>query len=69
MPKICRCILYLAWVNICLICACGSCTKNTDAHFNVIVFSDVHFNPYYDPALFPALVSADAGEWANIFQT
>ena len=69
MLKILRRIFYLVLLNICLICGCGSCTQNTDNNFNVVVFSDVHFNPYYDPALFQALVSADAGEWASIFQT
>ncbi len=35
----------------------------------VVVFSDVHFNPFYDPTLFPALVAADAGDWAGVFAT
>ncbi|WP_243373358.1 hypothetical protein [Geotalea sp. SG265] len=35
----------------------------------VIVFTDVHFNPFYDPTLFPALNAADAGQWAGIFRT
>jgi hypothetical protein len=69
MLKIPRCIFYLVLVNICLICGCGSCTKNTNNNFNVVVFSDVHFNPFYDPSLFQGLVSADASEWASIFQT
>jgi hypothetical protein len=46
--------------------ACGSGTNNTSP---VVVFSDVHFNPFYDPKLFPALVAADADQWAGIFQT
>jgi sphingomyelin phosphodiesterase acid-like 3 len=51
--------------------ACGgdSGTNNTNNNFSVIVFSDVHFNPFYDPSLFPELVSADAGQWASIFKT
>jgi sphingomyelin phosphodiesterase acid-like 3 len=64
-----RCIFYFVLVNICLVCVCGSCAHDTDNSFNVVVFSDIHFNPYYDPSLFPALLSADAGEWAGIFQT
>jgi hypothetical protein len=35
----------------------------------VVVFSDVHFNPFYDPSLFPEHVAADADQWANVFQT
>jgi len=40
-----------------------------DNHFSVLVFSDVHFDPFYDPTLFPALVDADVSEWDNIFNT
>jgi hypothetical protein len=42
---------------------------NTNNNFPVVVFSDVHFNPFYDPSLFPALVVAGADKWAGIFQT
>ncbi|MBF0476024.1 MAG: hypothetical protein HQK59_09365 [Deltaproteobacteria bacterium] len=47
---------------------CGSDTDTTN-NFPAVVFSDVHFNPYYDPSLFQALNSADVGQWANIFKT
>jgi len=57
-------------VNICLICGCGSETStNSSNNFPAVVFSDVHFNPFYDPTLFQALVNADVGEWEGIFQT
>lgn len=36
--------------------------------FPVVVFTDLHFNPFYDPSLFAALKAADAGQWASIFQ-
>ena len=42
---------------------------NTNNNFPVVVFSDVHFNPFYDPSLFQKLVSADADQWTGIFQT
>ncbi len=29
--------------------------------------SDIHFNPYFDPALFPKLQKADASQWETIF--
>jgi hypothetical protein len=47
----------------------GNGNNNTIINFPVVVFSDVHFNPFYDPKLFPALVAADPGQWAGIFQT
>ena len=47
----------------------GNGTNTATDNFSVVVFSDVHFNPFYDPSLFPALVAADAGQWAVIFQT
>ncbi|MCX5977230.1 MAG: DUF3089 domain-containing protein, partial [Coprothermobacterota bacterium] len=48
----------------------GSGTNTTTAtSFPVVVFSDVHFNPFYDPSLVPALISAEVGEWAGIFKT
>jgi hypothetical protein len=46
----------------------GAPTSKNDS-FPAIVFSDVHFNPFYDPSLFQKLVSADAGQWASIFET
>ena len=44
-------------------------TNTTNNNFPVVVFSDVHFNPFYDPTLFSKLVAADADQWAGIFQT
>ena len=51
--------------------ACGgdSGTNPANKSFPVVVFSDVHFNPFYDLSLFEALNAADAGQWAGIFQT
>lgn len=66
-----RRIFFLVLVIICLICGCssGSGTNITNNNFPVVVFSDVHFNPFYDTSLFPALVAADADQWAGIFRT
>ena len=64
--------LFIIAVWICFtLAACGSGTTTTNNNntFSVIVFSDVHFNPFYDPKLFPALVTADPGQWASVFQT
>ncbi len=64
--------LILALILQLQLAACGgdsgpNNTSNKD--FPVLVFSDVHFNPFYDPSLFPKLVAADAGEWESIFKS
>jgi hypothetical protein len=71
MLKISRSIFFLVLVSSCLIFGCGSGSgiNNTNNNFPVVVFSDVHFNSFYDPSLFPALVAADADQWATVFQT
>jgi sphingomyelin phosphodiesterase acid-like 3 len=56
--------IYLGALNT----GCGDGTT-TSSNFPVVVFSDVHFNPFYDPTLFSALVAADAGDWATVFKT
>jgi len=35
--------------------------------YPVAVFSDIHFNPYYDTKLFNQLVLADPSQWAGVF--
>jgi sphingomyelin phosphodiesterase acid-like 3 len=51
-----------------LLSGCGSGSNNSN-NFPVVVFSDVHFNPFYDPALVAALVNEnDTDKWADIFQ-
>ncbi len=71
MIKSCRWIFLLVLMNICLIS--GGCSDNppttATSNFPVVVFSDVHFNPYYDTSLFQQLVLADASQWGAIFQT
>ena len=68
-----RRIYLLVLVIIYLICECDSGTTSahptTNNSFSVVVFSDVHFNPFYDPSLFRRLVFSDASEWASIFKT
>jgi len=61
--------LVFALMLLLQLAACGSDANNSNTSFPVVVFSDVHFNPYYDPTLFPQLVAADAGQWAAIFKT
>jgi len=40
---------------------------NSTGTSQAIVFSDVHFNPFYDTTIFHSLVAADASQWASIF--
>ena len=47
----------------------GGGTTTTAGNFPVLVFTDIHFDPLYDPTLFPALNAADPSQWASIFQT
>jgi len=50
-----------------LIGGCGG-SSNSNPTFPVLVFTDVHFNPFYDPTLFPYLKAADPEQWTTIFQ-
>jgi hypothetical protein len=53
--------------------ACGGSGTNTTPpasnNFQVVVFTDVHFNPFYDTTLFQTLLNEDASQWASTFQT
>lgn len=40
---------------------------NSTGTSQAIVFSDVHFNPFYDTTIFQLLVAADASQWESIF--
>ncbi|MFA6034093.1 MAG: metallophosphoesterase [Myxococcota bacterium] len=46
----------------------GCSSTTTDTARPVVVFSDVHFNPFYDPNIFPSLLAADPDQWPAIFQ-
>jgi sphingomyelin phosphodiesterase acid-like 3 len=68
--------LILGFVLLLHLTGCGGGTSDTgtpNAAFPVVVFSDVHFDPFYDPgpsnAIFNALVAADPSQWAVIFKT
>lgn len=63
------CLIFILTIFMQL-AACGSGSNNsTPTSFPVVVFSDLHFNPYYDPSLFKQLVAADASQWAAIFKS
>jgi sphingomyelin phosphodiesterase acid-like 3 len=61
--------VFLMGMLIFSLAGCTGTGNGTNNNFPVVVFSDVHFNPFYDPSLFPALVAADTGEWEGIFKT
>ena len=79
MLKLSSCIFLLVLASLYLLIGCGLSTSGNNpnpapvAAFSVVVFSDIHFNPFYDPTLFiqnPTLcTTADPTQWASIFQT
>ncbi|MFA6549343.1 MAG: metallophosphoesterase [Candidatus Margulisiibacteriota bacterium] len=64
------CLVLMMALLIGLPLGCGS-TATTNNDFPLVVFSDVHFDPFYDPSptLFQALVTTEAAGWVNIFNT
>jgi len=64
------CLVLMTVLLIGLPLGCGIANP-TNNNFPLVVFSDVHFDPFYDPSpsIFQALVTAEATEWANIFNT
>jgi len=74
MSKLLRYLVSLALVIVFLIVACNSGNDPvpspiTPSSYSVLAFSDVHFNPFYDPSLYAKLSAADPSQWASIFQT
>jgi hypothetical protein len=64
------CLVFLLGMLIFPLLGCSSSGKDNQVQgFPVVVFSDVHFNPFYDPNIFSGLIAADADQWANIFKT
>ncbi|OQY43110.1 MAG: hypothetical protein B6240_13230, partial [Desulfobacteraceae bacterium 4572_87] len=51
--------------------ACSSDTSGLpdQPKLPLVVISDVHFTPFYDPTLFHDLVNSPAREWADIFKS
>ena len=63
--------LITAFMRICfclLLCSCGGGSKHDESTARAVVFTDIHFNAFYDPSLFEELVAADASEWSRIFE-
>ncbi len=68
MHKPARYTLFLVLAVLSLSCGCAIGTNPSNT-FRAVVFSDIHFNPFYDPSLCPRLASTDPAAWASIFQT
>ena len=67
MKKLHTAILFVVILSVVTLTACGNSSGNTARTSQVIVFSDVHFNPFYDTTIFDSLVAADASQWESIF--
>ncbi len=70
----CRCVSLFSVISaVMLLLQLGACSdsgsNSADDSFPVVVFSDMHFDPFYDPSLFEALNAADVGQWESIFRT
>jgi hypothetical protein len=62
--------IFLLVLIICPILGCGSGTPTlAPNNFQAVVFSDVHFNPFYDTTLFTRLRDADPSDWEAIFKS
>jgi sphingomyelin phosphodiesterase acid-like 3 len=61
--------LIFTLILVLLLTACGGDSNNSNTNVPVVVFSDLHFNPFYDPSLFQQLVTKDSSEWATVFQS
>ena len=69
-----RCLFLGMMASVYLLFGCNASSPSpAPSSFPVVVFSDLHFNPFYDPALFvssPTLcTTADPSTWPGIFQT
>jgi sphingomyelin phosphodiesterase acid-like 3 len=76
MRKASRYIFFGVLLSIYMTFGCSSRTNDpapTNGSFPVLVFSDLHFNPFYDPALFtqnPTLCTTmDPSQWPGVFQS
>jgi sphingomyelin phosphodiesterase acid-like 3 len=65
MRRTSRYLLLLAWSSALLI---SGCSGGASA-YHVLTISDIHFNPFYDASLYPALAADDVSQWASIFQS
>ena len=71
MPGMYRCWLFVGLASLCLICGscCNAAGGGGGGDSTAVVFSDIHFDPFYDPALFAALDASDPAEWEGLFRS
>lgn len=69
MPQLSR-RTFLELAGATLVCGCGGSSSTSGSNnSDVLVFSDVHFNPFYDTNLFSRLDAADPSDWQSIFES
>ncbi|MBW1865424.1 MAG: hypothetical protein JRI64_07320, partial [Deltaproteobacteria bacterium] len=58
-------------IALALAAGCGDSSSNGSTRGTVplVIISDIHFTPFYDPDLFDDLVNFPVEQWASIFQT
>lgn len=59
---------YLSFLLIALIGVLSGCSGGV-GEYSIVVFTDVHFDPFYDPSLFSELNGSSEDEWDDIFRT
>jgi sphingomyelin phosphodiesterase acid-like 3 len=67
MSRMLRFVFVVSFASLCAFLGCGDGSAPAPT-FPVVAFSDLHFNPFYDQSLYPALAAADPSQWAGIFQ-
>ncbi len=61
----------LVAIALAFVTGCGDSSSNGSTRGTVplVIISDIHFTPFYDPGLFDDLVNSPVEQWASIFQT
>lgn len=59
----------MAILSIVVLAGCiNGCGRRSETS-QIMVLSDVHFNPFYDAAIFQSLANSDASQWKDIFES
>jgi sphingomyelin phosphodiesterase acid-like 3 len=63
--------LFMGFLGVIVLC-CVGCSDDASAPRGsapLLIFSDVHFTPFYDPEIFFDLVNASPDQWPDIFES